>query len=717
MNLRFKFVAALTACLLTVAAAAAAVVVTLWSRLDEERQALLASGFDESIGVLVFLSGLLAAILALGLHALFRNYVLEPQRMSGEVRLMLDVNAGHRMSCTGPSEFVELANAINALADSREALQRSVEHRISEAGGALELENSRLATVMSQLSECVVVCNTAGAILLYNHRARWLLEAAPSGDAGQHDNEVVGLGRSLFAMLGHEVVAHGQDHIRRRLQEGDRDPVSMFVARTRNGRLLRARMAPVMVPATAGGTAELWGYVLVLENIGREMEMAGLREQLLTSLVESARASLASIRAAAENLLAHPQVDVEQRHRFLRIIAAEAGKLGDRLARVTSDQPGKEWNLPALSGRELLLALQREFESKVGIKVTLGGSDEPPWVRADSFLLAQALAAFATHLRDQCGVHTLALRLQREGAQSRLDIMWSGTLPDTDTALAWLNEPLAQSRYPEPSSLSAVVEQHGGEAWYTPDANSGAAYLRVLLAAADQDSGQGDAAGVPSRPIFYDFDLFHQPGQTPELDERPLADLAYTVFDTETTGLEPSRGDAIISIGAVRIVNGRLLAGEAFDQLVNPSRSLPPASVRIHGITSTMLEDQLPIERVLPAFHRFCADTVLVAHNAAFDMRFLQLNEPRTGVRFANPVLDTLLLSVVLHPDQPDHSLEALATRYGVSITGRHTALGDAIATGGIFVRMMPLLRAKGIVTLRQAREAAQRTPYAQVKY
>jgi DNA polymerase-3 subunit epsilon len=265
-------------------------------------------------------------------------------------------------------------------------------------------------------------------------------------------------------------------------------------------------------------------------------------------------------------------------------------------------------------------------------------------------------------------------------------------------------------------SPDSIIAAHGGTITVAETTGGACQGLSVGLPGALAEETDRLTSPIAPRPVSYEFDLFHQPGQS-VLGKVGLRKLTYVAFDTETTGLNPNEGDEIIQLGAVRIVNGRLLHNECIDQLVNPQRPVPKSSVAIHGIDPGLLADQPLISEVLPGFHRFAADAVLVAHNAAFDMQFLQLKEDIAGVAFDNPVLDTLLLSSVVHPNQEGHSLDAIAERFNIRVVGRHTALGDALVTAEILLKLIPLLQAQGIHTLEEALAASIKSPFAKIRY
>jgi DNA polymerase-3 subunit epsilon len=327
------------------------------------------------------------------------------------------------------------------------------------------------------------------------------------------------------------------------------------------------------------------------------------------------------------------------------------------------------------------------------------------------------LLFLASKLQDHYEPRELRFRLSSEGKLAYLDLIWAGPAMSSETFYTWEMESMQAGGETTPLSLREVIDRHGGEIWYQREKAAHRAFFRFVLPVALPELAQEeDRARGTGRPEYYDFDLFNFADKSIDLD-RKLSDLTYTVFDTETTGLEPSNGDEIIQVGAARIVNNRLLHQEVFNQLVDPERPLKPESIPIHGITEDMVRGQPNIDVVLPAFHEFCEDTVLIAHNAAFDMRFLQLKEERTGIRFTQPVLDTLLLSAVVHPNQESHKLDVILERLGVHIESRHNALEDALATAEVFLKIVPLLEEMGIVTVRQALEASEKTYFARVKY
>ncbi|MBM7068716.1 3'-5' exonuclease [Actibacterium sp. 188UL27-1] len=212
-----------------------------------------------------------------------------------------------------------------------------------------------------------------------------------------------------------------------------------------------------------------------------------------------------------------------------------------------------------------------------------------------------------------------------------------------------------------------------------------------------------------ARPLVYDFDLFDQPRPT-DPDDTALRDLTFVVFDGETTGLNPAKDD-VVQLGAVRIVNGRMVPGEVFDTLVNPGRPIPATSTKVHGITDDMVATAPDFTDVCQRFHHFARDAVIVAHNAPFDMAFLHREAGKGGVTFDNPILDTVHLSAVIFGGSANHTLDALCDRLSIVLPGnlRHTALGDATATAEALVALLPVLEARGIGTFGQVRAEMQK--------
>lgn len=192
-----------------------------------------------------------------------------------------------------------------------------------------------------------------------------------------------------------------------------------------------------------------------------------------------------------------------------------------------------------------------------------------------------------------------------------------------------------------------------------------------------------------------------------------LRALDCVAIDLEMTGLHAGRGDEIVSMAGVRIVHGEVQKHAVFERLVNPGRPIPPRAVEIHGITDAMVAGQPSVLDGLAALRAFVGGAVMVGYNMAFDMGFMAQRRSAGPAAFHGPTLCVLRLSEYLDPSFRDHSLEAVAARFDVTVSGRHTALGDAMAAADIFVRMLPRLEAHGVRTLAQAQRAARRAHFA----
>lgn len=590
-------------------------------------------------------------------------------RARADIATDLDAKKARYLGALAPA-----ARAIDtALAETRAAQDRAV----AEKTALLNREKAMFEALLRDLAEGVVVATPDHRIMLYNRAAQGLL-----GD--------LGLDRPLTAFLRPEPLVHAIDRMGARGARGEVEAERFLAATACGERFLMARVSPVAVDGDRAG------YVLIFHDATEDLDAHAERDHLFNTLLEAVRRPIAAIGALIDAIEDEAALQADQRAAFFTQLRREQGTLVVKLHEI-SERHGaataRHWPMPAVITDDIFDALK----ARVPCDLQLVGLHQ--FIRCDGFAITELLARMVEALTADGQRQNFVLQAEDRGGEICLHLCWTGPdLPDgqIETCLA---APL--SGYGQYTGRDAL-EGHGTEVW-SEATGSGARLVLPLQAAKAPVLAPSDP-----RPEFYDFAL---PPPAPDtLADRPLAELSFVVFDTETTGLEPRNGDEIVQIAGLRIVNGRILRGERFETLVNPGRPIPAAATAVHKIDDARVRDAPDIVEAGRRFHAFCEGAVLVAHNAAFDMAFLHRKEERLGLCFDQPTLCTVLLSAALFPNAEDHTLDALADRFGVDLPAvdRHTAMGDALATAEVFHHMLGVLEGADIRTLGQALEASE---------
>ena len=176
----------------------------------------------------------------------------------------------------------------------------------------------------------------------------------------------------------------------------------------------------------------------------------------------------------------------------------------------------------------------------------------------------------------------------------------------------------------------------------------------------------------------------------------------YVVFDVETTGLSPLRGDRIVEIAAVRVRSGEIV--DTFESLVNPQRDLPIEAQQINHITDTMVADAPTAEEILPDIINFTGGACLVGHNIKFDLNFLchELSLIGRRLREETPAMDTLKMAKMLLPHLTSFRLSHVAHSLGAVVDETHRALPDVKLTAMVMKRLMDIALDQNISTFKE---------------
>ena len=467
MTVDRRYVVAVLALASALALWLAAVVALLWSSLSSAERDALPALTGDRVAVVVMASVVALALACGGPAPLASRTSSRPRRACwSRRRRRSPATWSARSKPRAAARPAPWRRTINELVAARAHLRHDIEHKVQEASRDIEQERSRLAALMSELSQSVVVCNLDGRILLYNQQARLAFRALSDAPAVAGGAELMGLGRSIHAVFDPKLVAHALENVRERMRRGAATPSTQFVTATPAGQLLRVTMAPVR-----GATAqeEITGFVLMLDNITRQFEDESLRDQHLHALTESTRASLGSLQAAVE-ALDYPDVDEEMRERLLGVIRDEVGAMGQRiraLGAVTTEGLKTRWPLEDMLGADVVQAALRRIESACAMRAGVAEVDGSLWLKVDSFSLLQALASLACRLHEELGVRGVELRLGAAGPQrAHLDLIWSGKALNTETAMGWELDPMKIGTESLPLTVRDVVVRHGGEFWF-----------------------------------------------------------------------------------------------------------------------------------------------------------------------------------------------------------------------------------------------------------
>lgn len=599
-------------------------------------------------------AGLIGGFGLLGLVAwvgfLFDENVARPiMGLARELRARAASDVDAKIDQSHGRYLGQLAPAVDEIHEALSAARRKRDEAIAQHTARIEQDKAFLETLIRELSQAVLVISPAQRVLLFNEAAEALLGPISLDRPVGRYLEMAPLARHISGPSDAEVGSH---------------------------RFLTSTLANTAL--VAGTLSEIrsgdrqFGFVLVCEAATDRIGTEAASDHRMATLLENVRRPAMNLGAMLE-VLGLENLTPNSIHERMQ---DELHSLAGAVSRASGDLAGSPHN--AWPRERISLAALMELAGHGEVPTT------PEYAQCDAYFVSSLMGMLTDLIA--CDGDRSAPSWQGaplDDQQVQLTLTWSGKAL-TQTALDGLLDQALFAPYTRFTSREALAAMDSS-VWLC-----GGRCLRLELPRAPKRDAIG---GMPQARQFFDLG--------PRTLGRPrLSDMSFVVFDTETTGLDPETDD-VVQIAGVRILRSRIQVADEFDALVNPDRAIPPSSTQIHGITDAMVADAPHFVDVATEFAAYVDDSVLVAHNASFDRAFLDRLAGAGGPRITAPMLCTALIAQALDPQINDHTLDAVAERYGVEIDAskRHTALGDADTTARVFLKMLPLLEHRGLAT------------------
>lgn len=639
----------------------------------------------EPVGGASLFSGLIVGVLfALAWRRVDQLLLRPSARLAADVDSWLEQPGQDRsLVDLGSHALDRLPATISRLCDAARAQRQGLRRAALNASQRAEEQRAWLDVALRDLAESVVVCDQDHRVLFHNRAAERLLGG-------------IGSGYGLGALVPRGALDHAQDCLKARMaafgkgREGLIGTV-LFSCLSRNGRqVLHGQMSLVLNPRQQAS-----GYVVVFRDMSESWAELDPRDAVRQALTRDLRGPLGSLYAAAQMLADYPEMAASDRASFVKVVCEESARMTNRLETMAAGSGGSApavWPMADIHFSEVFASIAATLEQRLDIRLTMVGV--PLWLHGDSHSLMEAFLALFAALHAQTGSSVFDMECMLGDRRVYLDVNWKGEPVPDGRLTHWLEAEINTALGPQ--RVKDVLDRHDSQPWSLAK-RGGFAALRVPLPLA-------------RRPQFTDAEwtgLGHPPSLS-EADSRAerlarahngvfagrkLDHMAFVaVAAMVAPGIAPD-GDLrrITGLGAVRIEDGRLLTARTFERAVS--------------VGGRSEDGKPPLAVVLPQFWAFVGEAVLAVHDLGSCLGLLEQRE--AGGPYL-PVVDTMLLSRLLDPDEMDHSLEATARRMGVRVGDHRTEIGKGLITAELLIRQLDRLRDEHIVTFDQLIEAAR---------